>query len=234
MKILIFFLNLFDFINKKKVINFFKKERFNINYFFDVGAHLGETANLFNRYFKIGKMYCFEVSPINFEDLKKKIKNNNNILLFNYGLGDKEGENNFSQLEESSSSTLVEINQQSKYFIKKKKFLNLFIKKNFKITPKKVNIIKLKNFMNQNSIEYIDILKIDTEGYEFNVLKGASKYSQKIKLIYFEHHYDDMIIKNYKFGDIHNLLEEKGFKMIKKSKMLFRKSFEYVYENQKN
>jgi hypothetical protein len=76
------------------------------------------------------------------------------------------------------------------------------------------------------------LLKIDTEGYEFNVLKGLSNYSHKIKLIYFEHHYDDMIIKDYKFGDINKLLKDKGFSMIKKSKMLFRKSFEYVYENQ--
>jgi len=233
MKILIFFLNLFDFINKKKVINFFKKERFNINYFFDVGAHLGETANLFNRYFKIGKMYCFEISPINFEDLKKKIKNNNNILLFNYGLGDKEGENNFSQLEESSSSTLVEINQQSKYFIKKKKFLNLFIKKNFKITPKKVNIIKLKNFMKQNSIEYIDILKIDTEGYEFNVIKGAKDKIININYIYFEHHFDDMLKKEYTLSNIHNYLIQNGFEKKLKMKMFFRKSFEYIYKNKK-
>ena len=78
------------------------------------------------------------------------------------------------------------------------------------------------------------MLKIDTEGYEFNVLKGLSKYKQKIKLIYFEHHYDDMIIKNYKFTDIHKLLRDFDFKMIKKSKMIFRKSFEYVYENEKN
>ena len=60
--------------------------------------------------------------------------------------------------------------------------------------------------------------------------KDYQKY-QKVKLIYFEHHYDDMIIKNYKFGDIHRLLKSFGFEMIKKSKMLFRKSFEYVYEN---
>jgi hypothetical protein len=40
-----------------------------------------------------------------------------------------------------------------------------------------------------------------------------------------------MIIKDYKFSDIHNFLKNKGFKMIKKSKMIFRKSFEYVYEN---
>ena len=37
----------------------------------------------------------------------------------------------------------------------------------------------------------------------------------KIKLIYFEHHYDDMIIKDYKFGHIHDLLKSYGFVMIK-------------------
>ena len=90
-----------------------------------------------------------------------------------------------------------------------------------------------KEIDNNKNIKKIDLLKIDTEGYEFNVLKGASLILKKIKLVYFEHHYDDMIIKNYKFGDIHNLLKKKKFKMIKKSKMIFRKSFEYVYENQK-
>ena len=38
-------------------------------------------------------------------------------------------------------------------------------------------------------------------------LKVLSKHSKKIKLIYFEHHYDDMIIKDYKFGHIHDLLK---------------------------
>ena len=44
------------------------------------------------------------------------------------------------------------------------------------------------------------------------------KHNQKVKLIYFEHHYDDMIIKNYKFGDIHRLLKSFSFEMIKKAK----------------
>ena len=83
------------------------------------------------------------------------------------------------------------------------------------------------------NISKIDLLKIDTEGYEYNVLKGLKKNHQIIKLIYFEHHYDDMIIKNYKFGDIHQILKKYGFEKIFKTKMLFRKSFEYIYENKK-
>ena len=40
-----------------------------------------------------------------------------------------------------------------------------------------------------------------------------------------------MILKKYKFRDINNLLTQYGFKKILKNKMLFRKSFEYLYEN---
>ena len=97
-----------------------------------------------------------------------------------------------------------------------------------------IKILTLDSFIEENKIQCIDLLKIDTEGYEFNVLKGLSKYNKKVKIIYFEHHYDDMIIKDYKFSNIHKLLKDYGFTMIKKSKMIFRKSFEYVYENQKN
>ena len=65
------------------------------------------------------------------------------------------------------------------------------------------------------------------------ILRGLIKNHNIIKFIYFEHHYDDMIIKDYKFNDIHQILKKYGFKKILKTKMLFRKSFEYVYENNK-
>ena len=97
-----------------------------------------------------------------------------------------------------------------------------------------IKIISLDEFIETKKIQNIDILKIDTEGYEFNVLKGIKKNYQIIKMIYFEHHYDDMILKNYKFSEINKLLNDYGFSMVKKNKMLFRKSFEYIFENKIN
>ena len=84
-------------------------------------------------------------------------------------------------------------------------------------------------------IEEKDIILAISWSGETTELGNIVKYAleNKIKLIYFEHHYDDMIIKDYKFWNINKLLKDRGFSMIKKSKMLFRKSFEYVYENQK-
>ena len=54
--------------------------------------------------------------------------------------------------------------------------------------------------------------------------------NNKIKYIYFEHHYDNMIEKNYKFSDIHDLLTSKGFNKSFKIRMPFRKSFDYIYK----
>ena len=42
-----------------------------------------------------------------------------------------------------------------------------------------------------------------------------------------------MILKDYKFSEINNLLMRNNFKQIFKSKMIFRKSFEYIYINKK-
>lgn len=232
-KLIIFILNFLDYFQKKQIIKLFKKKFHKPIVVFDVGAHYGETVKLLLNKLNIKKIYSFEASPVNFKVLQKNIsKYQNNIVeIFNSGLGEKVSTDYINQAIESSSSTMHKLNIDSKYFKKKLKILN--IKKKDKFIQKfKVNISTLDYFIKNNDIDCVDLLKIDTEGSEFYILKGLADCVEKVNLIYFEHHYDDMIIKNYTFGDIHDLLKEKNFKMIKKSKMIFRKSFEYVYENQ--
>jgi FkbM family methyltransferase len=233
-KLIILILNFFDYFQQKKIIKLINKKFSKPITIFDVGAHYGETINLFCKNFDIKEMYSFEASSKNFKILGKNVSKHlsKNIKIFNYGLGDKVESNFINQLIESSSSTINEINMNSNYFQKKIKILNLKNKKNF-LQKIPIKIITMDHFIEKNNIDKIDLLKIDTEGYELNVLKGLNKFYKNVSLIYFEHHYDDMIKKNYKFNDIHELLKFKGFKMISKSKMFFRKSFEYVYENQK-
>ena len=43
---------------------------------------------------------------------------------------------------------------------------------------------------------------MDTEGHELEILKGSKKNLKNIKTIIFEHHYDNMLKKNYTFSDI--------------------------------
>ena len=72
-------------------------------------------------------------------------------------------------------------------------------------------------------------MKIDTEGYEYEILIGLGKKISCVNILMFEHHYDNMIKKNYTFNDVNSLLLKNNFKLIYKSKMPFRKTFEYIY-----
>jgi len=233
-KLIINILNFLDHFQQKKIIKLINSKFSKPIVVFDIGAHYGETIRLFLNKLKIQKIYSFEPSPYNFQVLKKNISKYqpNKVEIFNFGLGEKISKKYINQTVESSSSTINKINKDSKYLKRKLKILNIKNKDTF-YHKLPIEVSTLDTFIEKKKIQNIDLLKIDTEGYEFNVLKGLSNYSHKIKLIYFEHHYDDMIIKDYKFGDINKLLKDRGFSMIKKSKMLFRKSFEYVYENQK-
>ena len=73
-------------------------------------------------------------------------------------------------------------------------------------------------------------MKIDTEGYEFEVLLGLKNKINLVNIIMFEHHYDNMIKKGYTFRDINKLLIKNNFNKMYKSRMPFRKTFEYIYK----
>ena len=228
-----FTLNFFDNFQQKKIINFFKKKLNKDLIIIDVGSHYGETVKLFFKNFKVKKVHCFEASPNNYEILAKNIKRaglNDFCSLNMLALGSSKMESYINQTKESSSSTINDFNTNSKYFKRKLKILNISnTHQYYKKIP--IKIIVLDEYIKEKKLQNIDLLKIDTEGFEFNVIQGLKKNYNIIKFIYFEHHYDDMIKKNYKFKDINQLLIKYGFKKIYKSKMYFRKSFEYIYKN---
>ena len=94
---------------------------------------------------RVKKIISFEASPINYRFLKKsrdyysKKFNKTEILLENIALGSENKEIDFKQFDESSSSTLNDINEKSAYFKRKFNLLDFFSKKK-----------KISNFKNKN------------------------------------------------------------------------------------
>ncbi len=239
-KIILLLINFFDYFHKKKILKFLKQKK--LYYFptiFDVGAHKGESIFFFLSNFKVDKIISFEASPMNFVFLKKKEKNfrqrfkDTKIVLENIGLGSDKKKVILNQFRESSSSTINEIDKESTYFKKKFKLLNFFDREKIS-SPIEIDIESLNNYMKVNKIETIDFLKIDTEGYEYEILLGLKDKLRGVKLLMFEHHYDNMIKKNYTFKNMYELLSNNNFKIIFKAKMPFRKTFEYIFMNKVN
>jgi len=62
-----------------------------------------------------------------------------------------------------------------------------------------INIDTVENYCRDKNITRIDLLKIDTEGYDLNVIKGCGDMIRNIKYIQFEDWDDEMVIATIKY-----------------------------------
>ena len=230
-KLIMFFFNLVHIYYHQKSIAFYLKNKMNkIDVLFDVGSHMGTYTDLVLRTNPGCKSFLFEPQSKIFEKIDQKYSHDENVNVFNLAISDAEQKQNLNLNKHDLTASLLDFDPKSNY-LKFKALLYQTDINNMNYKTELVQTITLEKFIVDNNLEKIDLLKIDTEGFEFDVIKGACNYLKKIKLIYFEHHFDSMIIKNYKFSEIHEYLKNNNFKKILKNKMPFRKTFEYIYEN---
>jgi len=208
MKLFIEFLNFFFriiwLLHKNKIVKYLK-EQLKPKIIFDVGAYRGK----FGHSFKNSKVFFFEPNIYSFQKIKKKKQNK----YFNVGIGSKHKKKTFHILPNDSASS---INKQKANSQLKDIFLNLLGGKKNKIN---IKIYPLNFFIEKYSIKIIDILKIDTEGYENEVLKGISKKNfKKIRFIIIEKCLYKNLYHNYSFEKIQKVLDRNNFIFLKKFK----------------
>jgi hypothetical protein len=75
-----------------------------------------------------------------------------------------------------------------------------------------ITVVTLKEILEQQEINHIDILKIDVEGFEFEVLNGCCSLIDHTKLIILEVGYERELTKVH-FSDVEQYMEKKGFMM---------------------
>ena len=132
-------------------------------------------------------------------------------------------------------SSINNIDNKSFYSKLKKIIIGIFYFKSSIYKKKiKIKVKTLSEILIKNKFKKIDLLKIDTEGYEFNVLNGLENFLEKTKIILLECHYDDSLIKNYNLSSLNSFFINNRFKLISKNKMLLRKGYELIYKNQRN
>ena len=86
-------------------------------------------------------------------------------------------------------------------------------------------MVKLKYFL--KNLKKPIFLKIDVQGYELEVLKGASL--NEIKYIYLEASYIQLYKKQPLIDDIIRYLSSKNFKLIKKVILIIFNIFRLIY-----
>ncbi len=164
------------FKKDQEEVNFYSQLLAAINYpkelIFDVGANLGKKSAIFSKLSK--KVIAFEPSENIFTYLQKRFKNSH-VELFNCALGST-----------VSSSEFYEINGNEAYNSLSKKHIETTVTKreisNIElVTRRKVNVEIIENFIKKFGVPVY--IKIDVEGYEYEVIKGLKT---PVPLISFE------------------------------------------------
>jgi FkbM family methyltransferase len=125
---------------------------------FDVGAHRGETVFEVIKRFPAAQIYAFEPVRSNFEALQSRCFGLPNVACYPLALGDRDGDTDIFLHEHSQTHTLRQP-----------------VPNGTDHPTTTIKIATLDRFLKNSRVHSIDLLKIDVEGYELNVLDGASR-----------------------------------------------------------
>ena len=173
------------------------------NTIFDIGANIGQTVEFYRDIYPNASIYSFEPIPKTFGELEQKCAGMKNVNAFNIAFGEKKES---MQIQVVKDETSV-VNSLSD------KFQDNLKSDSESYETVNIQVERLDDFVKQNEIEKIDLLKIDTEGYEVQVLNGAADLlaSGKVSAIICEAGFMRSNPHNTYFGDINDILEKHGY-----------------------
>lgn len=157
---------------------------------------------------KYATIHSFEPTPKLFANLKHKYGNFDHVFLRNITLANDNKEIDCFQSEPSPTNSCLEPDASLYKDFKLKIAETLDNSTNIK-----VNGLKLDTWYKENTDgQIIDIVKTDTQGFEYNVIKGGiDSLKENVKLLYFEIQHHDLYKKAIPFYKIYELLYDIGF-----------------------
>jgi len=165
---------------------------------FDIGAHVGQTVAKYSTLFPESTIYCFEPFPESFEELRRRFKGNSLVKPIQFAVSNKVvPTHKFYVNQCSDTNSLLPTVDDVEYW---SNILN--------VTTIEVPVTTIDAFCKQESINEIQILKMDIQGGELMALKGATeKLNQEaISLIYTEAEFVPLYKDQARFYEICDLL----------------------------
>jgi FkbM family methyltransferase len=165
---------------------------------FDVGANRGQTYRRFRSDFPKAMIHCFEPIASPFRELVTVTRDDQNADSEMIAFGNAPGTTEIRLFDDADylNSLRPEVMNQSP-----------------NATTQSVKIETIDRYVANRGIAHIDLLKIDTEGFELTVLEGAhdSLTNERVSLILAEVGFVRNDIRHTNFCDLTDALYKYGF-----------------------
>lgn len=172
--------------------------------FIDAGANHGEFTIAAAGRVTHGHVIAFEPNEVMRRFLERSVAMNkfSNVTVLPYGLGAADGEGSLFEIEEYWHATL-----------RNEGLATQFPRTDVKTTGHSIVLRSLDKLMGTLRLERIDWMKIDVEGAEWAVLRGAEQSLQKFKpRLLLEVDHDNFKAAGYSAKDLLAWLAEIGYK----------------------
>jgi len=173
----------------------------------DVGANRGQSIKFFQDCFKNPKIFAFEPSEKIFGYLKSQ-DFGPSVEIFNLALGkNKERDQRFYNYNKSGFNSFLEVDNNEK---------NPFGGYLEVKSVQSVDTTTIDSFLAEQGIESADLVKIDTQGFDLEVIKGALQAMKqgRIKLILTELNMINLYKGQNSFIEILSILDQYNFQLI--------------------
>ena len=166
----------------------------------DVGANTGQFARDFRDVRPDTLIYSFEPLRDCFEELQRTMADTLGFTAFNVALGESDGEVVFFRSESSASSSLLRMGESHKELFP-------FTRD---ITPQTVTLRRLDSYLDEITVRGGLLIKIDVQGAELEVLRGAQRFLEVANAVIAEVGYLPLYEGQGTLMEMANLLQAHG------------------------
>lgn len=168
-----------------------------------IGAHHGQEYEYYSKF--TNNILMFEPQPNVFSVLKENLKDKSDVILENFGCGSESKTTTMfvEHVNNGQSSSLLE---PAIHTIQYPTIVFTDVIK--------IEIVSLNDYFKKNNFKY-NFISMDVQGYELEVLKGATDILEKIDYIYCEVNFAEMYKNCAMVDDIDKFLSLFNFKRVK-------------------
>ncbi len=181
----------------------------------EAGAHTGTDTFAMSNFWPDGVIHAFEPRPDVFKQLCEITQASNNVIRWQIALGDKEGEADFYLSASTDPSNHEGANAQSSLLRPLTETWPEEWTKLIDFNGKtQVLVVTLAEWAEQNKIDHIDFLWLDTQGNECQILQASPQVLKTVKVIKTEFSRMPVYEGTIPFAEYKKWLEDQGFRCV--------------------